>query len=63
MTSYSDIVGKEPELSRESEPVLGDFLCTVCSESSEKAIFYPDEKILAWKCSKGHNSVIKDVPL
>lgn len=63
MTSYSDIVGGEPEISRESQNISGDFMCTTCNESTEKAILYPNERILAWKCSKGHNSIIKDVPL
>ncbi len=43
----------------------GDFMCATsnCKGSSEKAMYFMDKQILAWKCEFGHKSVSKDIKL
>lgn len=40
-------------------PVEGSFMCQVCDEFVDKAVYIPQEAILTWKCSEGHKSFIE----
>ena len=50
---------QEPEKARDG--VLWDaaVLCQTCNEDVEEQTLYPAEKLLVWKCSEGHVSMIE----
>lgn len=44
-------------------PVEGSFECSACGEYVESAILIPEDRVLTWKCSKGHKTFIDKVNL
>jgi len=44
----------------ENEMFGGAFDCQTCGECVTEAHYNAPERLLTWKCSKGHTSLIKD---
>ncbi len=38
----------------------GAFGCATCFEQVDQARYYPDDRVLAWRCSETHVSSIED---
>lgn len=60
MSTAGRLVGKDKVEPRE-EPLLieGSFACMSCDESVDEAFHFVLEKVIGWKCSKGHWSEIE----
>lgn len=44
-------------------PVEGTLQCQTCYEYVENGVYVPEAKVLTWKCSSGHVSLIEDINL